>query len=263
MADYETLLLSIENGLATLTLNRPEKLNALNKQLKSDLLAAIRHISHKHSGVRCLLITGAGKAFCAGADLAENMESGGSRDAGADLMETYHPILLELAELRMPVISAVNGAAAGAGMSIAIAADIVIAADTAYFLQAFINIGLVPDAGSTYILPRLIGEARAKAMMMLGEKVPASKAEEWGMIYKTVPESQLMTEASQVAEKLASAPTQALSSIRELLSSSSNNSFSEQLHAEAMAQRKASRSEDCLEGISAFLQKRAANFTGR
>lgn len=263
MADYETLLLSIDNGLAILTLNRPETLNALNSQLKKDLLQALRQVGKKDNGIRCLLITGAGRAFCSGADLAESMESNSCPDAGADLMETYHPIMLELAELKIPVVSAVNGVAAGAGMSIAIGADIVIAADTAYFLQTFINIGLVPDAGSTFMLPRLIGQARARAMMMLGEKIPAPQAEEWGMIYKTVPENELMATAKQLAEKLANGPTQALSSIRKLLVASDNNSFSEQLHAEAMAQRTASRSDDCLEGISAFLQKRSANFTGR
>lgn len=263
MADFDALLLDITDGLATITLNRPDKLNALNSQLKKDLVGAIRQVGSKHSGARCLLICGKGKSFCSGADLAESMENGGNWDAGATLMETYHPILLELAALDIPVVSAVNGAAAGAGMSIAIAADLVVAADTAYFLQAFINIGLVPDAGSTYILPRLIGESRARAMMMLGEKVPAHTAQEWGMVHKVVPEADLLQAARDLAIKFATGPTHALSSIRKLLTASASNNFSGQLQAEAMAQRAASQSADCVEGVTAFIQKRPANFTGR
>ncbi len=263
MTEYEALSLSIDSGLAVLTLNRPDKLNALDAQLKKELAIAIRQVGAKTSGVRCLLITGAGKAFCSGADLGESMERGADWDAGASLIETYHPILLELSALKIPVVAAVNGAAAGAGMSIAIAADIVVAAESAYFLQAFVNIGLVPDAGSTYILPRLIGETRARTMMMLGEKVPAQTALEWGMIHSVVPDETLLKAATHIAAKFANGPTVALSGIRSLLQASANNSFSAQLQAEALTQRHASQSNDCVEGVTAFIQKRPPNFSGR
>jgi 2-(1,2-epoxy-1,2-dihydrophenyl)acetyl-CoA isomerase len=262
MADFKNLTLTISEGLATLTLNRPDRLNALNGSLKSELLAAVRQVGGKHSGVRCLLITGNGRGFCAGADLAEG-GAGSGADLGANLIESYHPLLLELAGLNIPIVSAVNGVAAGAGMSLAISADIVIAAKSAYFLQAFVNIGLVPDAGSTYILPRLIGEARARAMMMLGEKIPAQTALDWGMVYSVVGDDILLEAATKIAAKLANGPTVALSGIRKLMASTSSNSYSAQLHAEAMAQRSAGQTHDCVEGVTAFIQKRKANFSGQ
>jgi len=259
MADFENLALDITDGLATITLNRPDRLNALNAGLKSDLLTVIRKVGNKHSGVRCLMITGNGRAFSAGADLGEGAEI----DPGANLLDTYHPILQEMAALNMPIVSAVNGLAAGAGMSIAIAADIVIAAKSAYFLQAFVNIGLVPDAGSTFILPRLIGNARARSMMMLGEKVSAETALDWGMIYSVVDDEELLPTAQTLAKKLANGPTKALSSIRKLVAASADNSFAEQLHTEAIAQRAAGQTNDCVEGVTAFIQKREAKFTGQ
>ncbi|WP_262691552.1 enoyl-CoA hydratase-related protein [Kordiimonas aestuarii] len=261
MADFETLVLDITDGLATIRLNRPERLNALSDALKSELLAAIRQIAKPGSGARALLITGEGRAFCSGADLAEGGISA-DRDMGANLIATYHPILLELAALEMPVISAVNGVAAGAGMSIAISADIVIAARSAYFLQAFVNIGLVPDAGSTFLLPRLVGTARARAMMMLGERLPADKALDWGLVYDVVDDDKLMETAMALAQRLANGPTLALSGIRKLIADSHDNSYSEQLTLEAMEQRKAGRSADCIEGVMAFLEKRDARFKG-
>lgn len=262
MSEFETLILKIEDGLAILRLNRPERLNALSVALKRDLLTAIRQVAKPDSGARALMITGAGRAFCAGADLAEGGMTP-DRDMGANLIETYHPILLELAALDMPVISAVNGVAAGAGMSIAISADIVLAARSAYFLQAFVNIGLVPDAGSTYILPRLIGTARARAMMMLGERLPAEKALEWGLVYDVVEDDKLADTALALGKRLANGPTRALSGIRKLLAESQNNSYSEQLTAEATQQRTAGRSRDCVEGVTAFLEKREARFKGQ
>ena len=262
MSEYETLSLTIASGLATITLDRPEKLNSLNGQLKSELATAIRQIGSDDSGARALLIAGAGKVFCAGADLSEGLPAGRT-DAGASLIETYHPFLHEIAELKIPIVSAVNGAAAGAGMSIAISADIVIASESAYFLQAFVKIGLVPDAGSTFILPRLIGDARAKAMMMLGDKVPAKTALEWGMIHKVVADDDLLETATALAQGLADGPTVALSGIRSLMRATTHNSFGEQLQAEAMSQRKASQSADCVEGVTAFIEKRPAKFTGR
>jgi len=262
MADFENLTLEITDGLATITFNRPDRLNALSKGLKNDILAAVRKVSGKHSGVRCLLITGEGRGFCAGADLAEGGAATGV-DLGANLIDTYHPLLQELAALKVPIVSAVNGVAAGAGMSIAISADFVVAAKSAYFLQAFVNIGLVPDAGSTFILPRLIGTARARRMMMLGEKVPAETALDWGMIHSVVDDDALMAEASALAARLAKGPTVALAGIRQLIAASADNSYGEQLFAEAKAQRIAGQTHDCVEGVAAFIQKREANFTGQ
>lgn len=262
MADYESLKFDLTNGLATITFNRPDRLNALSSDLKSELLSVLRAIGQPDSGARALLITGEGRGFCAGADLAEGgMNS--DRDMGASLTDTYHPFLTEIASLNIPVVSAVNGVAAGAGMSIAISADIVIAARSAYFLQAFVNIGLVPDAGSTFILPRLVGTARARAMMMLGEKVPAETALEWGMIYDVVDDDALMDRATAIATKLATGPTVALNGIRKLMAAAATNDYQGQLGLEAATQRVAGRSQDCIEGVMAFIQKREANFKGR
>ena len=263
MADYNTILFTQDDGLAIITLNQPETLNALSEELKADLLTAIREISKPSSTVRALMITATGRAFSVGAALNNSAFSDSDRDLGENLIATYHPILLELAALNIPVISVVNGIAAGAGMSIALSADIVIAAKSAYFLQAFVNIGLVPDAGSTYLLPRLIGDARARAMMMLGERLPAEKAEEWGLILEAVEGERLMERGMELATKLAKGPTLALGSIRQLAQQSLQNSYPEQLQMEAMMQRKAGRSDDCVEGVMAFLQKRTADFQGK
>lgn len=260
MSDYETICLELDQNLAVLTLNRPDALNALNGQMKSELLQVIRHISNPKSGVRALLITGEGKGFCSGADLSESATRPG--DAGSNLIDSYHPLMLELTSLQIPVISAVNGVAAGAGMSLAITADIVLAAKSAYFLQAFINIGLCPDAGSTYLLPRLIGEARAKAIMMLGEKVPAETAKDWGMIYDVYDDADLMPTAREFATRIANGPSLAYAGIKKLVSVSSRNGYADQLQAEALVQRMASQSGDAAEGIGAFLEKRKAVFKG-
>ncbi|WP_286828554.1 MULTISPECIES: enoyl-CoA hydratase-related protein [Kordiimonas] len=261
MPTFETLDFSINDGLATITFNRPDRLNALSAKLKSEFLLALRSLNRQDSDARALLITGAGRGFCAGADLAEGGNE--NRDMGASLTDTYHPFLTELANLRIPVVSAVNGVAAGAGMSIAISADIVIAAKSAYFLQAFVNIGLVPDAGSTFLLPRLVGLNRARSMMMLGEKVPADKALDWGLVYDVVEDDALLDTATKLATKLANGPTVALGSIRHLLAQSLTNDYQGQLAAEATAQRVAGRTEDCVEGVMAFIQKREAAFKGK
>ncbi len=263
MANYDNILFSIENNLATITLNRPDSLNALSSKLKSEMLDAVRSLNAPDSEARALLITGAGRAFCAGADLSQGDMGSNNRDLGQSLIDGYHPILLELAALEMPVISAVNGVAAGAGMSIAISADIVIAARSAYFLQAFVNIGLVPDAGSTFLLPRLVGSARARAMMMLGERLPAEKALEWGLVYDVVDDEDIQTQATELAKKLASGPTKALGGIRQLIAQSLKNNYAEQLQAEALMQREMGNTEDSTEGVMAFLQKRNADFQGK
>lgn len=262
MSDYENIVFSIENGLAQIKLNRPQSLNALSSGLKDDLLNAIRRTANPKSGARALLLTGEGRAFCAGADLAEGAMGDADRDLGRSLMDDYHPILLELAGLDMPVVSAVNGVAAGAGMSIAISADIVLAAKSAYFLQAFVNIGLVPDAGSTFLLPRLVGAARARAMMMLGERIPAETALEWGLIYDVVDDDKIHSAGVALGERLAKGPTKALSGIRQLVAQSLKNNYAEQLQAEAITQRAMGSTSDSAEGVLAFIQKRDANFTG-
>ncbi len=263
MSDYENIRFSIDNGLATITLNRPQSLNALSSGLKNDFLDAVRTAAQPESGARALLITGEGRAFCAGADLAEGSLAAPDRDLGKSLMDDYHPILLELANLNMPVISAVNGVAAGAGMSIAISADIVIAARSAYFLQAFVNIGLVPDAGSTFLLPRLVGVARARAMMMLGERVPAETALDWGLIYEMVDDEKLASHAKNLGERLAKGPTRALSGIRQLVAQSLKSNYAEQLQSEAQMQREMGSTSDSTEGVMAFIQKREAKFQGK
>lgn len=266
-----TILLSAADGVATLTLNRPEHLNAITPEMLSEIGEALTTISAPDAGVRCLLISGAGRAFCSGADLAQGMIGGG--DGGDDvdmgeqvasgLRDHYHPVFQQIAALKIPIVTAVNGPAAGAGMSLAIIADFVIAAKSAYFLQAFVNIGLVPDSGSTYMLPRLIGKARATRMMMMGEKIPAELAEDWGLIYKAVDDDDLMTEAGAVATRMAAGPTVAMSCIRRAIAESDQNDFAGQLELEAEAQTIAARTEDCVEGVGAFLQKRPAAFKGR
>lgn len=261
---WKTLLVDSSDGIATVTLNRPERLNALNTELMTELDVALAEID-ADSGNRCLLLTGAGRGFCSGADLAggDLTSDGGMPDLGKALHRNYHPVIRRLAAYRMPVVCAVNGPAAGAGMSLALTGDIVIAARSASFLQAFANIGLVPDAGSTWFLPRLAGSARAMGMTMLGEPLPAETAAEWGLIWKCVDDATLAAEARKVAAKFATGPTVGLAQIRRLMRQSWDNGLDAQLEAEMEAQRVAGRSRDFIEGVSAFLQKRPARFTGQ
>lgn len=261
---YNTLLVDKADGVATITLNRPDRLNALNTEIMVEMLAALEEIE-ADSAIRCLLITGAGRGFCSGADLASGdlNRDGGMPDLGKALHNNYHPVVRKLAALRMPIVCAVNGPAAGAGMSLALTGDIVIAGQSASFLQAFANIGLVPDAGSTYFLPRLVGAARAQGLTMLGEPLPAATAAEWGMIWKCVDDAALMDEARKVATKFAKGPTVGLGLIRQLMRQSWGATLDSQLEAERSAQRNAGRSRDFVEGVMAFLQKRPAKFTGQ
>lgn len=261
---WKTLLVDRRDGIATITLNRPERLNALSNELMSELAAALDEID-ADDAIRCLLLTGAGRGFCSGADLASGdlNKDGGMPDLGNALHERYHPVIRRLAAYRMPVVCAVNGPAAGAGMSLALTGDIVIAAKSATFLQAFANIGLVPDAGSTYFLPRLAGSARAMGMAMLGEPLPAETAADWGLIWKCVADAELMAEAQKVAAKFASGPTVGLGLIRRIMRQSHDNTLDSQLEVEREAQRLAGRSRDFVEGVMAFLQKRPAKFTGK
>ena len=246
-------------AVATITLNRPDSLNALNGGMVDELRRAVESLPG--SDARCLLITGEGRGFSSGADLA----SGGGLpdDAGAALEKHFNPLIEALFALDLPVVAAVNGPAAGAGCSLALAADIVIAARSAYFLQAFVNVGLVPDAGATWLLPQLAGRARALEMMMLGERIPAETALEWGMIARVVDDGDLVEEAVALASNLAQGPTVALGLIRKLARASAQLPLSGALAAERIAQREAGRTEDFRAAVIAFLQKRRPQFRGR
>lgn len=246
-------------AVATLTLDRPDSLNALNAATVDELRVAVESVAG--SGARALLIAGEGRGFSSGADLA----SGGSlpEDAGMALEKHFNPLIEAIFDLDIPVVAAVNGPAAGAGCSLALAADIVIAARSAYFLQAFVNIGLIPDAGATWLLPRLAGRARAMEMMMLGERIPADRAAEWGLISRVVPDEDLRSEAAALAERLAQGPTVALGLIRKLARDSDHLPLSEALKAERVAQRQAGRTEDFRAAVLAFLAKQPASFAGR
>lgn len=258
----------IKDSIGVLTLNRPDRLNAVSNQMLSEIRGYLDICEDPDGGVRCLLITGAGRGFCSGADLAGGgLPSGGDKDAmkkidlGMTLERDYNPMIQRLAGMRCPVITAVNGGAAGAGCSLAIAGDITVAAKSAYFLQAFVNIGIVPDAGSSYFLPRRIGEARAAAMMMLGEKIPAETALDWGLIYEVVDDEALMDRAMAIADKLAKGPTRSLALIREMANTSLSNDLSSQLQLERKYQKAAGRGPEFREGVSAFLEKRKADYT--
>lgn len=254
---YETILLDIDGAVGTLTLNRPDKLNSFTRQMHEELAAALDGIA-KAGTLRALVLTGAGRGFCAGQDLA---------DADGDLGQTvdryYNPLIRRLRALELPVIAAVNGVAAGAGANLALACDIVLAGRSASFIQAFTKIGLVPDSGGTWTLPRLVGMARATALIMLGEKVSAEQAADWGMIWKCVDDAALLAEAGKMAATLATQPTKGLALQKRALDASWTNSLSQQLDTERDLQSQAGATEDFREGVNAFMQKRAPNFQGR
>lgn len=247
------------NGVAVLTLSRPHALNALSAAMVDELRHAVDSLDG--SAARCLLMTGEGRGFSSGADLA----SGGGlpADAGEALEKHFNPLVEALFALPVPVVAAVNGPAAGAGCSLALAADVVIAARSAYFLQAFVNIGLVPDAGATWLLPRLVGRARALEMMMLGERIPAEQAQSWGLISRVVEDEQLAEEARRLADKLAQGPTVALGLIRQLARDAEQLPLTDALQAERIAQKAAGETEDFKGAVIAFLQKQAPVFNGR
>ena len=254
---------SRERAVWTITLNRPDKLNSFSSEMHADLKQAMQIIQTEHS-VRVLMITGAGRGFCAGQDLSERMMGDNeTADVGSSLEKNYNPLLKQLRALPYPVIGAVNGVAAGAGCNLALACDIVIAARSASFIQIFSRIGLIPDAGGTYTLPRLVGTARAMAAAMLAEKVSAEQAEQWGMIWKCVDDAQFMHEAKALARQLAGQATRALGLTKRAIYASANNTFEQQLDLERDLQREAAKSEDFREGVTAFKEKRPAEFTGR
>jgi 2-(1,2-epoxy-1,2-dihydrophenyl)acetyl-CoA isomerase len=255
------LLERLEDGVLTLTLNRPERLNAVNAALHRALADAMVRAA---AGDECrvVLITGAGKGFCAGADLADRaLDPDGARpDLGDALDKRYNPLIRAMRRLPKPIVCAVNGPAAGAGVNFALACDVVLAAKSAKFLQAFARIGLVPDAGGTWILPRLVGDARARALMMLADPIGAEQAEAWGMIYRAVDDDELMGAARTIAERFAAGPTQAYGLMKRAFAASFVNSLDAQLDLERDLQREAGASDDFVEGVRAFLEKRPAIF---
>lgn len=262
MADYETILTERKGNVLIITLNRPDRLNAASIPLADELGAAFYDLGD----ARAVVITGAGKGFCSGADLAARGEASAIQGKGGShlaLQNHYNPLISQIMRAPVPVVTAVNGAAAGVGCSIALAGDFVLAAKSAYFLQAFVNIGLVPDGGSTWLLARAIGRARATRMMMLGEKIGAEQAEEWGLIYKAVADEALMDEAMVLATRLSEGPTLAYRTMKANIATALDGTLPQVLLAEAEGQRLAGASADAMEGGMAFLQKRKPAFKGQ
>jgi 2-(1,2-epoxy-1,2-dihydrophenyl)acetyl-CoA isomerase len=263
VASHETVDLTRDDSAAKILLNRPEALNAWNEQFGRDLLDAVTTVA-EDDGVRALMITGAGRGFSSGADLKEQRSEGaGVPDLSARLREIYHPIITALREMPKPVVAAVNGPAVGIGCSLALAADLIVAAESAYFLLAFVNIGLVPDGGSTAFLPARIGYARAAEMAMLGERVPADQALEWGLVNRVVPDEDLAGAADVLLQLLAKGPTTSYAGSKRLLNRRMYADLAGQLQAEADAQREQGESPDFIEGVLAFAEKRPPNFAGK
>jgi 2-(1,2-epoxy-1,2-dihydrophenyl)acetyl-CoA isomerase len=259
----ERVRLTYEGKVAVLKFNHPEVMNAVGQQMVGELQDAVLEVRNPASGARCLLLTGEGRGFCAGANLQDDpttRRQGGG--AGDYLRQAYHPLLVTLRELEMPLVTAVNGAAAGVGMSFAVMGDIICASRNAFFLQAFARIGLVPDGGSTFLLPRLIGWGRAVELSMLAERLPAEQAYQWGLVNRLYEDNEaLMRGAMEIAQRLANGP-RSLALIRKLYWDTWQNAFEQQLELEAQMQNLAGATRDYAEGVTAFLEKRDARFTG-
>jgi 2-(1,2-epoxy-1,2-dihydrophenyl)acetyl-CoA isomerase len=263
--ELETVNVRIDDGVATIELNRPQALNAWNAQLGSDLLAALRHASGDDA-VRALVLTGAGRGFSSGADLRDisggDETPDGRPDVYKTLTERYHPIMHAIREMPKPVIAAVNGPAVGIGCSLALCSDLILAAESAYFLLAFVNIGLVPDGGSSLFVPTRVGMARATELSMLGERLGAARALEWGLINRVVADASLREEAAALAARLASGPTRSYAGTKRQLNNWLYSRMDEQLELEARIQQEMAGSEDFVEGAMAFAEKRTARFSG-
>lgn len=266
--DYTKIKVEVTDGVAVITLNDPGTMNAAGLDLASELSHAFSSIAAGNVKARAIVLTGEGRGFCSGANLAgggataRELDVDGKPDAGRALETTYNPLVTQMRDCPLPVVTAVNGAAAGVGCSLALLGDLIVAGESAYFLQAFRRIGLVPDGGSTYLLPRAIGRARAMEMALLGEKIGAAKALEWGLVNRVVPDADLRSTAIELAKELANGPA-SLGAIRKLIWESLDTDWTGQLQAERKAQKIAGKSEDFIEGVSAFLQKRVAAFKGR
>ena len=261
--NYQYIIFQADQGVAKITFNRPDVLNSFNRPMAKEVQNALA-VCEKDKNVRAVLLTGEGRAFSAGQDLAEAAPQDRPWPEISDIVrESYNPIILAIRNLEKPVVCAVNGVAAGAAANIALACDLVLASEKASFLQAFCHIGLIPDSGGTFFLPRLAGLQRATAMAMLGEKISAAQALEWGMIYKLYPAETLMEEAKKLAIHLATQPTRGLGLIKRALNQSLRNDLETQLKVEAELQSLAGKTADCKEGITAFLEKRKPQFIGK
>jgi 2-(1,2-epoxy-1,2-dihydrophenyl)acetyl-CoA isomerase len=259
-----SVLVTLDSGVLSVTLNRPDKLNALNPEMHQALRAAVQRASDEDA-VRVVVLTGAGRAFCSGQDLSERNVSPGAApiDLSVSLGSNYNPLVRRMRELPKPIVCAVNGVAAGAGANLVLACDLVIAARSASFVQAFSKIGLVPDSGGSWFLPRLVGQARAMGLALLGEKLSAAQAAEWGLIWKVVDDGQLLAEASTLAKSLAEGPTKGYGLLKKALAMSATNSLDAQLDLERDLQRELGYSEDYREGVAAFMARRKPNFKGQ
>ncbi len=257
--EYDTILYAVEDNVATVTLNRPHKLNALSAQMRVDLAHAVDRAPRE---ARALVITGAGRAFCSGQDLGEG-RSVADLDLQRMLRDEYVPLLKALIQCKIPTLAAVNGPAAGGGVSLALAADIVIATESATFLQAFARIGLMPDAGGTFFLPRLVGRARAMGAALLAEEISATEAEDWGLIWEAAPDHLFAKRVAATAARLSTGPTEAFRRIKRALNASESNDLDAQFELEARYQGKLGETRDFIEGVTAFLEKRPPKFIGR
>lgn len=257
--DYQTLTYTLQDRIATITLNRAEKMNALSTQMRAEIAYAV---SEAGKTARVVVITGAGRAFCSGQDLGDRV-SAANLDLERTLRDEYQPMLRAIVNCPVPTIAAVNGPAAGAGANLALAADVVIASESAYFLQAFARIGLIPDAGGTYVMPRTMGTAKAMGAALFADKITARQADDWGMIWEAVPDAEFDAHWKARAAHLAQGPTAAYSAIKKVIRGSWDNSMEDQLTLEAKQQGQCGKSRDFKEGVLAFTEKRSAQFEGR